>query len=128
MTSFGPVTGDVIGNVQFKDGSVSFAQSVGGANTPGKIYYVDRNIGVSGNGESWGKAFKTFQEAITKVNADYTNTVAPSNGRNRWIFVGEGWYAETPSTLTANDVTIVGVAPGSHDSVVIYGVPVAGTP
>jgi len=127
MTSFGPVTGNVIGDVQFKDGSVSFSQAVGGANTPGKIYYVDRNISVSGDGKSWGKAFKTFQEAITQVNSDYTNTVAPSNGRNRWIFVGEGWYAETPSTLTANDVTIVGVAPGSHDSVVIYGVPVAGT-
>ena len=93
----------------------------------GTTYYVDRRVGSSGDGKSWAEAFKTFQEAITKVNADYTASAIPSGGRNRTIVVGEGWYAETPSTLTASDVHIIGVAPGTHDSTVIYGVPVAGT-
>ena len=126
MALFGNVTQEVKGNLNFL-GNTTFSQGVGGAITPGAVYYVSRNVGASGDGKSWEKAFKTFKEAITKVNADYTAAAGNSKGRNAWIFVGEGWYAETPSTLTANDVTIVGTAPGSHDSIVIYGVPVAGT-
>ena len=103
------------------------ASKITGLTTAVKTYYVDRNVGYSGDGSTWTQAFKTFQEAITKVNLDYTNGSAPSNGRNRRIIVGEGWYAETPTTLTASDVHIIGVAPGTHDSTVIYGVPVAGT-
>jgi len=122
----GIVSGDNYGNQTFHD-NVSFAQGVGGAITPGAVFYVSRNVAASGDGKSWDKAFKTFQEAITAVNALYTAGAGKTKGRNSWIFVGEGWYAETPSTLTASDVTIVGVAPGSHDSTVIYGVPVAGT-
>ena len=126
MALFGNVTQEVKGNLNFL-GNTTFSQGVGGAITPGAVYYVSRNVGASGDGKSWEKAFKTFKEAITKVNADYTAAAGNSKGRNAWIFVGEGWYAETPSTLTASDVTIVAVAPGSHDSTVIYGVPVAGT-
>lgn len=107
-------------------------QLIQAANTPGNIYYVDRNVnagGASGDGTSWETAFLTLAEAIAKVNADYVLGTADSNskGRNRVIFVAEGWYAEVPVNLTASDVHIIGVAPGSHDSTVIYGVPVAGT-
>ena len=122
----GIVSGDNYGAQTFHD-NISFAQGVGIAVTPGPVYYVSRNMATSGDGKSWSKAFKTFQEAITAVNAAYTAAAGNSKGRGAYIYVGEGWYAETPSTLTANDVTIIGVAPGSHDSVVIYGVPVAGT-
>ena len=101
-------------------------QKLQAANTPGLGYYVDRNINSSGDGLSWAKAFKTFKEAITQVNADYTNAGVISNGRNRVIFVAEGWYSETPTTLTASDVHIIGVAPGTHNSVVIYGSATAG--
>jgi len=103
----------------------------GGVNTPGQAYYVDRNVGKTGNGKSWKGAFKTWTEAIAAVNADYTagvnNAAGKSGGRNRVIYIAEGWYAELPMTLTASDVHIIGVAPGSHDSTVLYGVPVAGT-
>lgn len=126
MSLFGNVTEQVKGDLNF-EGQVSFGQGIGGAITPGPAYYVSRNVAASGDGKSWKNAFKTFQEAITQVNADYTAAAGQSKGRGAYIFVGEGWYAETPSTLTANDVTIVGIAPGSHDSTVIYGVPVAGT-
>lgn len=116
----------------FTKGPYVFTEQISFANasingSAGTAYYVDRNISASGNGKSWGEAFKTINEAITKVNADYSNTIAPSNGRNRTIFIGEGWYAELPQTLTANDVTIICNAPGNHDSTVLYGVPVAGT-
>jgi len=103
----------------------------GGTNTPGVVYYVDRNMGTTGDGKSWGSAFKTWTEAIAAVNADYTagvnNAARKSKGRNRVIYIAEGWYAELPMTLTASDVHIIGVASGSHDSTVLYGVPVAGT-
>lgn len=102
------------------------ASKIAGTFSAAKTYYVDRNVGASGNGGTWETAFKTFKEAVTQVNNDYTNTALPSNGRNRRIIVGEGWYGETPTTLTANDVHIVSVAPGTHDPVVIYGSATAG--
>jgi len=128
MALFGNVSKDVKGSMNFLD-NISFQQGVGGAITPGACYYVDRNkqSDVSGDGKSWKNAFLTIAEAITAVNSDYTNGYSPSEGRNRYIFIGEGWYAEVPKILTANDVTIVCVAPGNHDSTVLYGVPVAGT-
>lgn len=95
--------------------------------TSGNIYYVSRNKTASGDGKTWANAFKTLAEAISAVNADYTAAAQPNAGRNSVIYVGEGWYAEVPVILTASDVHIVGVAPGHHDSTVIYGVPVAGT-
>lgn len=107
---------------------IAFAQGVSGTNTPGAIYYVSRNVGSTGDGLSWDTAFLTIKEAITQVNADYTAGTAKgqSAGRNSYIYVGEGWYSETPSTLTANDVHIIGVAPGSHDATVLYGSATAG--
>lgn len=102
------------------------ASKIAGLVAAAKTYYVDRNVGASGDGSTWATAFKTFKEAITKVNSDYSTTALPSNGRNRMIIVGEGWYSETPSTLTASDVHILGVAPGTHDSIVIYGSATAG--
>lgn len=105
-------------------------KQISAANTAGRVLYVDRNhnlAGSSGDGSSWDKAFLTLAEAIAQVNADYTGATKKSRGRNAVIYVGEGWYAEVPVILTASDVTIIGVAPGNHDSIVIYGVPVAGT-
>ena len=118
-------------NLQVDDNIWLGGQSFGaGANTAGSVYYVDRNHNggnSSGDGSSWDQAFLTIGEAIAKVNADYTaaaNTL--SKGRNRYIFVGEGWYGEVPLVLTANDVYLIGVAPGSHDSTVLYGSATAG--
>ncbi len=105
-------------------------QLISAINTAGAVYYVDRNVNnasASGDGKSWDSAYLTLAEAIAQVNADYTAAGSISRGRNRVIVVGEGWYAEVPVILTASDVTIIGVAPGHHDSTVIYGVPVAGT-
>ena len=88
---------------------------------PGNVWFVSRNVLVSGNGNSWDQAFKTIGEAIAQVNEDYTNNVPPIRGRNSIIYVGEGWYGEVPLLITASDVTIIGLAPGSHDPVVLYG-------
>lgn len=93
-----------------------------------KTYYVDRNVGVSGDGSEWSKAFLTITEAIAAVNADYTagSAAQPGGGRNRRIVVGEGWYSEVGMTLTASDVHIVSRAPGSRDNTVLYGSLTAG--
>jgi hypothetical protein len=97
-----------------------------------KTYYVDRNVNgavKSGNGLSWETAFLTLGEAITAVNADYTAAAASlSRGRMRRIVVAEGWYSEIGMTLTASDVEIISVAPGSrvNDGTVIYGSATAG--
>jgi hypothetical protein len=93
----------------------------------GLVRYVSRNKSASGNGKSWDEAYLTINEAITEINAAYTAANQPHKGRNNIIFVGEGWYAELPQTLTASDTFIVGVAPGHHYNTVLYGVPVAGT-
>lgn len=90
-------------------------------NPPGKVFYVSRNILASGNGLSWDQAFKTIGEAVDAANDAYTDARQPDKGRNTVIYVGEGWYSEVPLTLTASDVHIIGVASGSHDSIVLYG-------
>jgi len=92
----------------------------------GNVWYVSRNISVSGDGKTWDTAFKTFKEAVTQVNTDFAAGAQPDLGRNTVIYVGEGWYGETPTILTASDCHIIGTAPGSHDSVVIYGSATAG--
>jgi len=100
----------------------------GGLIAPAETYYVDRNTGSSGDGKSLANAFLTIGEAIAQVNADYSagaNNVK-SKGRMRRIVVGEGWYSEVPLRLTANDVHIVGNAPGNHDQIVLYGSGTAG--
>ncbi len=93
---------------------------------PGNVWYVSRNVVASGDGKSWETAFLTVGEAIAQVNADYIVAVYPGRGRNTIIYVGEGWYGEVPLLLTANDVTIIGLAPGGHDPVVLYGSATAG--
>jgi hypothetical protein len=93
---------------------------------PGNVWFVSRNVLVSGNGKSWDQAFKTIGEAISQVNDDYTANVPPIRGRNSIIYIGEGWYSEVPLLLTASDVTIIGLAPGGHDPVVLYGSATAG--
>jgi hypothetical protein len=95
-------------------------------NLPGNTYYVSRNVTSSGDGLSWDNAFKTIGEAIAVVNANYTAAAIPSKGRNQVIYIGEGWYSEVPLTLTASDTYIIGVAPGNHDSTVLYGSATAG--
>lgn len=127
MAIFGNVTEDVKGAMNFLD-QVTFQQGVGGAPTPGQVYFVDRSkqSDVSGDGKSWKNAFLTIGEAISAVNSDYTNGTSPSEGRNRWILIAEGWYGEVPLTLTASDVHLVSVAPGHHDPTVLYGSATAG--
>lgn len=98
----------------------------GASNTPSNVYYVNRNVTASGSGLSWSGAFKTITEAVAAANALYTAAAQPSKGRGTIIYVAEGWYSETPITLSANDVWIIGTAPGNHDSTVLYGSATAG--
>lgn len=118
-----------MGITNFPNGVSSFGEPIYGMPLPqaGTKYFVSRNVPSSGNGKSWLQAFKTINEAITAVNLEYANAVSPTLGRNTVIYIGEGWYAELPQTLTASDCTIIVVSPGNHDSTVLYGVPVAGT-
>ena len=93
---------------------------------PGNVWYVNRNVLSSGDGKSWEAAFRTIGEAIAQVNNDYALALRPDVGRNTIIYVGEGWYGEVPLLLTASDCTIIGLAPGGHDPVVLYGSATAG--
>jgi hypothetical protein len=87
-----------------------------------KVYFVSRNVTRSGDGTSWGQAFKTIGEAIAKVNQDYTMGYMPDNGRNRLIVIGEGWYSEVALTLTASDCTVISNASGNPTyGTVLYG-------
>ncbi len=83
MTSFGPVTGDVRGNVQFKDGPVSFSQGAAGASIIMKrdttIWYVDSGQSASGNGKTPKTAFITLQEAVTAAGDYDTILVMPNS-------------------------------------------------
>lgn len=97
-----------------------YGQVLSATSTAGATYYVSRNITASGDGRSWGTAFKTIGEAVSAVNADFTAALQPSKGRNTRIFIGEGYYTESAIDLTANDCTIIVTASGHHDSTVLY--------
>jgi len=58
-------------------------------NTPGKVYYVDKNktSGVSGSGRSWDDAFMTLTEAVAAATAYDI------------IYMGRGYYTEA-ATIT----------------------------
>jgi len=109
MTSFGPVTGDVIGNVQFKGGSVSFAQGASGVGINvvkgSSIYYVDKNKtnpASSGDGKTWETAFLTIAEAIAAA------------GEYDTIFIGPGTYSEK-LTATQYGLKIFGALASTGD-------------
>ena len=77
MTSFGPVTGDVRGNVQFKDGAVTFEN---GFNMSGRgnIWHVNGSLTTgNGNGKTWADAYTTIQAAITAASAGDVILVEP---------------------------------------------------
>ena len=83
MTSFGPVTGNVIGPVQFSGGAVSFSQGAAGAGMIMKkdttIWYVDSGQSASGNGKTPLTAFITLQEAVTTAGDYDTILIAPNS-------------------------------------------------
>lgn len=93
-----------------------------------ETYFVDRNTGSTGDGLTWDDAFLTIGEAVAAVNADYTAGAnnPKSKGRMRRIVIAEGWYSEVTMTMSAYDVHMVGVAPGSQGNVVLYGSLTAG--
>ncbi len=111
---------DGAGNVEFE--GVVTAQGFNEILGPGKTYYVSRNTGnTTNNGLSWQNPFSTIALGIAALNAAYT-----AQRQINTLVIEEGWYAELPVTLTASDCLIMSIAPGNHDSTVLYGVPVAG--
>jgi hypothetical protein len=112
-----------------EDADIQSSKIMGAGLSPmARTYFVDRNTGASGDGKSWDEAFLTIGEAVAQVNADYTAGAndGRSRGRMRRIIIGEGWYSETPISMTAYDVHMVAIAPGHHDSTVLYGSLTAG--
>ena len=53
--------------LDLKDGYLGLGSFAVGAKT---VYFVDGNIGVSGDGTSWEQAIRTLAAAITLSNAD----------------------------------------------------------
>jgi len=98
--------------------------NINSMNTPGQKFYVSRNVGSSGDGSSWGQAFKTIGEGIAALNLANTldRWLFPS-GRNMVLYIAEGWYSETGLVLTASDCTIIAVSSGSRvaDGTILYG-------
>ena len=111
MTSFGSVTGNVIGPVQFSGGHVSFSQGSSGAGVQvvkgSQIWYVDKNsgLGSSGDGLSWDKAFLTVTEAIAAA------------GNYDIIFIGQGVYDEAtyPLVITQTGLKIIGAGSSGYN-------------
>ena len=69
MTSFGPVTGDVIGNVQFNRGKVTFENGFNLMGS-GDVWHVDGSLATgNANGRDWENAMTTIQAAIDAASA-----------------------------------------------------------
>ena len=110
MTSFGVISGDVLGNVQFKDGPVSFAQGASGVGVQvvkdSQIWYVDKNKtnpAASGDGLSWDDAFLTITEAVAAAG-DYDI-----------IYIGQGVYSEAATlAITQAGLKIFGAGTSGY--------------
>lgn len=73
------------------------------------VYYVNGSVSSSGNGTSWGTAFKTIQEGI---NAAYSSLSTPSS-QTAQVWVKQGTYYVYTSS-TANTISM-------KEGVKIYG-------
>jgi len=111
MATFGRVSGDVTGSVNFKD-SVTASQGISGVGVQvvrdSNIWYVDKNKSNSstGDGLSWKEAFLTVTEAIAAAG-DYDI-----------IMIGQGVYSEAATlAITQTGLKIF----GSGTSGLIWG-------
>jgi len=113
MTSFGPVTGDVIGDVQFSNGTVTFENGNNFIGDGGQVWHVDasRAAAVSGNGKSWADAYITVQEAVTAASAHDIILIAP-----KLITDTTGDPASYEENITiplaTNNLSLIGVSRG----------------
>jgi len=95
-------------------GDLQVLGSIGGATTPGNVYYLDNSVTSSGTGISWGTAFKYLEDALTTINAN-------DDGTGAVLFVAPGFYLEEAGlTLSASDVTIYAINP-TMDATVFFG-------
>jgi len=113
MTKFGPYTGNVEGDVQFQNGTVTFQNGNNFIGDGGQIWHVDGSKagGVSGNGKTWATAYVTIQEAVTAASAHDMVLVAPKLLTD---FTGDpASYAETIIIpATTRSLSIIGVSRG----------------
>jgi hypothetical protein len=91
-----------------KDGYVALGAFSVGAKS---VYYVDGNIGVSGDGSSWEQAYKTLASALAVSHADIASGKYGWAARNV-IFVRGDTLTED-LVLLADKTDVVGV--GSYD-------------
>ena len=111
MGRFGNISEIVTGNLKFT-GSCSFVGGLAGANSPGKIRFVD---GTSGNdaadGESWETALATIQAGVTAAGARGTVFVAPKEIESS--ATDPSSYAETVIIpVTHEGLSLIGVGTG----------------
>jgi hypothetical protein len=94
--------------LDLKDGALALGQYAVGAKT---VYYVDGNIGVSGDGSSWEQAISTLAAALALSHADIASGKYGWAARNV-IFVRGDTLTED-LVLLADKTDVVGV--GSYD-------------
>jgi hypothetical protein len=94
--------------LDLKDGAIALGQYAIGANN---VYFVDGNIGVSGDGSSWEQAISTLAAAITLSNASIASGKYGWAARNV-IFARGDTLTET-ITVLPNKCDIIGC--GSYD-------------
>lgn len=95
---------------------------------PRSCFYVDCRVASSGNGRTWGTAFKTIQEAIAASNAEIDWAETPWNVDN-WIFIAQGTYAEALTPAYSCNIVGLGVL-GTDGAVEVHpasGSALAGT-
>ena len=112
MTSFGPVTGDVRGNVQFKEGQVTFENGFDALNDGGDIWHVDGSLSSgAANGKTWADAFTTIQAAITAASHHDIIFIRPKLITD---FTGDPASYEENLIIPAatNNLSIIGVSRG----------------
>ena len=100
----GDISTDVTGTMRIQSGTVDMGAYEGGVPDPALTYHVDAGAGSDSNdGQSWGEAFVTLNEALS------TATV------NDQIWIAEGVY--TPGSSEGDSFTIT----GAQDGLKIYG-------
>jgi len=77
--------------------------------SPGNVWYVNSSVSISGDGKTWGGAFKTIAEAVD---------TAGSNGDVIYVAPGDYEISE-PIDITTNNLKIIGLNKSYNDYVAL---------
>lgn len=76
-----------------------------------EVFFVDGNVGQSGDGRNWDSAFKTIMEGVNAARrTEGTEDINSDKFRNKYVYIWPGQYNEKP-LFSGYNIHVIGVMP-----------------